>query len=108
MAETLKICATHPYVSDASSVLDMSGSIGNSAIRRPSLVSSPRSFKAASAYSCSSARSRASAGGASMKSKCRRSLMASDLSMSTTLPMFVRWISGTVFSSSSCRNDHRV
>eukprot|EP00964_Phaeocystis_antarctica_P077844 scaffold48367_cov45-Phaeocystis_antarctica.AAC.1 len=30
-----------------------------------------------------------------------RSLMPSDLSMSTTLPRLVRWVSGTVLSSSS-------
>ena len=36
---------------------------------RPSLVSSPRSFNAPSAYNCSSARSNVSAGGGSMKYK---------------------------------------
>lgn len=117
----------------------------------PMVVSSPLSFRAPRAYSCSSARSIVSAprqrrgcgephagvragrrrnvavaraasrrdpacaghhlpnsflvpagptpappvGGGSMKSKLMRSLMPSDLSISTTFPRFVRWISGT-------------
>lgn len=43
-----------------------------------------------------------SCAGGSKKSKCRRSLMPRDLSMSTTLPRFTRWISGMLLSSSSC------
>lgn len=43
------------YSSDAMMVLASMGSSGNSAMRRPSLVSSPRSFSAPSAYNCTSA-----------------------------------------------------
>ena len=43
-----------------------------------------------------------------MKSKCIRSLIPRDLSIRTTLPRFVRWISGTVFGSSSFWKLHAV
>ena len=43
-----------------------------------------------------------------MKSKCIRSLIPSDLSIRTTFPRFVRWISGTVFASSSFWKLHAV
>ena len=84
------------------------GSSGNSAIRRPSFVSSPRSFKEPSAYNCSNARINASAGGRSMKSKWRRSFIPKLFNISTTFPILVRRISGMVFGSSSCWNDQAV
>eukprot|EP00982_Pelagococcus_subviridis_P007730 30718-Pelagococcus_subviridis.AAC.3 len=86
MQHIVAISSLTPYLSLATSVLESIGSSGNSAIRRPSFVSSPRSFSAPNAYSCSSALRSVSAGGASMKSKCIRSLIPSDLSMSTTFP----------------------
>lgn len=43
-----------------------------------------------------------------MNSKCRRSLIPRLLSSSTTFPMLVLWISGTVLSSSSCWKDQAV
>ncbi len=55
------------------------------------------SLSAASAYSCSSARSSDSAGGGSMKSKFIRSLMPRLLSISTTVP--VQWGRGTSSSA---------
>lgn len=84
------------------------GSTGNSAILLPSFVNSPRSFNAPSAYSSSKARISVSPGGGSMNSKPIRSLIPSDLSSRTTMPRFVRWISGTVLASSSLANAHFV
>lgn len=43
-----------------------------------------------------------------MNSNPIKSLMPRDLSKRTTMPRFVRWISGTVFSSSSLANAHLV
>ena len=43
-----------------------------------------------------------------MKSKWMRSLIPNDLSISTTEPRLVRWISGIVLSSSSFRYAHLV
>ena len=47
-------------------------------------------------------------GGASMNAKSSRFSTPSDLSSKTTLPKFVRWISGTCVSSSSSRNCRSV
>ena len=80
----------HWYFSLAMIALDSMGSTGNSAIRRPSFVSSPRSFSAPSAYSSSSARMSVSPGGGSMNSKPIKSLIPNDLSRRTTMPRFVR------------------
>ena len=120
-----RISSEQPYPAERMSIFESCGSIGNSAIRRPSFVSSPRSLSAPRAYlwrkcpppsagfaaneasglqptnSCSSALISVSAGGGSMKSKWMRSLIPSDLSISTTEPRLVRWISGMVLSSSS-------
>ena len=63
---------------------------------------STSTFDAGERDSCSNARMSISAGGGSMKSKWSRSWIPRDLSMSTTEFMLDRWISGTVFSSSSC------
>ncbi len=71
---------------EAMTILASMGSRGNSAMRLPSLVSSPWSFSAPRAYSCSSALKRVSVGGGSMKSKFIRSLMPKDFSISTTFP----------------------
>ena len=68
----------NPYLSEARIILAIMGSQGNSAMRRPSLVSSPRWLRAPSAYSCSSASTSVSWGGGSMKSKLIRSLIPSD------------------------------
>ncbi len=84
------------------------GSTGNSAMRRPIFVNSPRSFKAPSAYSSSSARIKVSPGGGSINSKPIRSLIPRDLRSKTTMPRLVRWISGVVFSSSSLLYAHLV
>jgi len=78
------------------------GSSGNSAMRRPSLVSSPRSLRAPKAYSCSRALSKVSVGGGSMKSKPMRSLMPKLLSISTTLPAYQLPLRG-LKSQSDCR-----
>ncbi len=43
-----------------------------------------------------------------MKSKWTKPLMSSELSMTTTLPRLVRWISGMAVSSSSLRKAHLV
>lgn len=88
--------------------LDNIGSTGNSAIRRPSFVSSPLSFSAPNAYKSSNARIRVSPGGGDMNSKPMRSLMPRDFSNRTTMPRFVRWISGTVLASSSFEKAHFV
>jgi hypothetical protein len=108
MWSATRTSSVHSYFSLAMIVFDNMGSTGNSAIRRPSFVSSPRSLSAPRAYSSSSARMSVSPGGGSMNSKPMRSLMPSDLRRSTTEPRFVRWISGTVFSSSSFANAHLV
>ena len=84
------------------------GSTGNSAMRRPIFVNSPRSFKPPSAYSNSSALIKVSPGGGSINSKPIRSLIPRDLRSKTTIPRLVRWISGTVFSSSSLLYVHLV
>src|ERR1700729_3382886 len=49
-----------------------------------------------------------SVGGGSINSKVIRLLIPKDFSMSTVMPMFVRWISGTVFSSNSFEKAHFV
>lgn len=87
---------------------DNMGSTGNSAIRLPSFVNSPLSFSAPNAYNSSSALISVSPGGGSINSNPIRSLIPSDFSSKTTMPRFVRWISGTVFSSSSFANAHLV
>mmetsp|Transcript_10773 Transcript_10773/g.44578 ORF Transcript_10773/g.44578 Transcript_10773/m.44578 type:complete len:205 (-) Transcript_10773:1826-2440(-) len=102
------ISSEHLRSTLAMSVFDMGGSSGNSAILRPRRVSSPSSSSAPRLYSVSSAVMSVAGGGGSMKSKPIRSLMPSDLSMSTTLPRLVRWISGTGLLSSSCWYDHAV
>lgn len=96
------------YFSLAMIAFDNIGSTGNSAIRRPSFVSSPLSFSAPSAYRSSNARMSVSPGGGSMNSNPIRSLIPRDFSKRTTMPRFVRWISGTVFSSSSFEYAHFV
>lgn len=83
-------CLTH--FSDARIIFDIIGSTGNSAIRRPSFVSSPLWLSAPSAYSCSRARTRVSWGGGSIKSKWMRSLMPRLFSNKTTFPRLVLWI----------------
>src|SRR5216684_3359708 len=49
-----------------------------------------------------------SPGGGSMNSNPMRSLIPSDFNTSTTMPRFVRWISGTVFASNSLLYAHLV
>jgi hypothetical protein len=100
--------STHLKVSEAITALLIIGSTGNSAILLPSLVRSPSSFNAASAYSYSKARINVSAGGGSIKSKWIRSSIPNDLSIRTTVPRLLLYISGTVVSSSSCWNDQAV
>ena len=51
---------------------------------------------------------RVSPGGGSMNSNPMRSLIPRDFRRRTTIPRFVRWISGTVFSSSSLLKAHLV
>lgn len=87
---------------------DNIGSTGNSAIRRPSFVSSPLSFSAPNAYNNSNARMRVSPGGGSRNSNPIRSLIPRDLSKRTTMPKFVLWISGTVLASNSFAKAHFV
>ena len=87
---------------------DNIGSTGNSAIRRPSFVNSPRSLRAPKAYKSSKALMSVSPGGGSKNSNPIRSLMPNDFKSRTTIPKFVRWISGTVFASNSFANAHFV
>mmetsp|Transcript_15676 Transcript_15676/g.59484 ORF Transcript_15676/g.59484 Transcript_15676/m.59484 type:complete len:308 (-) Transcript_15676:713-1636(-) len=108
MAATVSASSTHRNFSAASSILLSSGSVGNSAIRRPSRVSSPRWFSAPSAYSWFSARLSACVGGGSMKSNSIRLWIPRLLSISTTLARLVRWISGTLSSGSSFSKLHGV
>lgn len=89
-------------------LLDNMGSTGNSAIFLPNLVSSPRWFNAPRAYNCSSANTRVSCGGGSMKSKWIKSFIPKLFKSNTTFPRLVLWISGTVLSSSSCLYAHAV
>lgn len=96
------------YFSLAIMAFDNMGSTGNSAIRRPSFVNSPLSFNAANAYNNSNALIRVSAGGLSIKSKSIRLLIPRDFNRRTTMPRFVRWISGMVLSSSSFAKAHLV
>ena len=89
------------YFSEARIILESMGSTGNSAILRPNFVSSPLWFRAPRAYNCSSASTRVSWGGGSMKSKWMRSLIPKLFNSNTTFPKLVLWISGIVLSSSS-------
>lgn len=108
MAMMVNTWSTHLKVSEAITALLIIGSTGNSAILLPSFVRSPSSFNAASAYSYSKARINVSAGGGSIKSKWIRSSIPNDLSIRTTVPRLLLYISGTVVSSSSCWNDQAV
>ena len=62
------------------------GSTGNSAIRRPSLVNSPLSFKAPNAYNYSKALTSISWGGGSIKSNVIKLLIPIDFNIKTTFP----------------------
>ena len=89
---------------------DNIGSTGNSAIRLPSFVNSPRSFSAPKfkAYSSSKARMSVSPGGGSKNSNPIRSLISNDFNIRTTIPKLVLCISGTVLASNSFPNAHFV
>mmetsp|Transcript_24293 Transcript_24293/g.76458 ORF Transcript_24293/g.76458 Transcript_24293/m.76458 type:complete len:208 (-) Transcript_24293:971-1594(-) len=93
----------HPSSSPTMSILARAGSRGNSTILFPMGVSAPVLSSAPRIQSWYMLLRMLSCGGGSMKSNSSRFSMPRDLSSSTTLPRLVRWISGTVFCSISCR-----
>mmetsp|Transcript_13649 Transcript_13649/g.58300 ORF Transcript_13649/g.58300 Transcript_13649/m.58300 type:complete len:267 (+) Transcript_13649:1323-2123(+) len=108
IAMTVSISFEHPRVSAFRSICAKGGSTGNSTIFAPKEVSSPAFPKAPSTQSWYIEFRMFSRGGGSMKSKSSKFSTLSDLRRSTTLPKFVRWISGTVFASSSFWKLHAV
>ena len=101
IATIVRSSSAQPKSTDWIRIFDKGGSSGNSAIRRPCRVSSPSSSEAPSAYSPSSADTNVWTGGASIKSKCSRSLTPIAFMLSTVFPKLVRWISGTLVGSIS-------
>ena len=98
---TVSTSDEHPNSSLFSSAFESWGLRGNSAIFRPSGVSSPSSSRQSSVYRRSMALTSDCVDGGSMKSKWMRSLIPIALSCSTTLSRLARWISGIEFGSIS-------
>ena len=103
IAVTVSTSSEHPSSTDWMRILERGGSSGNSAMRRPRSVSSPSSSSAPSAKSDSIAATRVCTGGASIKSKCIKSLTPIAFMDRTVFPRLVRWISGTDVGSISLR-----
>ena len=101
IAVTVRTSSEQPSSTDWMRIFESGGSSGNSAMRRPSSVSRPSSSRALSAKSDSIAEMSVGTGGASMKSKCSRSLTPIAFIESTVFPRLVRWISGTEVGSIS-------
>lgn len=96
-------CTTSPDVSDNCSHTDKESKRKTKATHTllPSLVRRPSSSSALRAWSCSMAEISVCIGGASMKSKAKRSLMPMAFKLSTVDARLVRWISGTFVANIS-------
>lgn len=108
MATIVIISSEHDKSTEVNSIFESYGSIGNSAISLPSLVSSPSSSKAPKIYSYSIAAIKVWIGGLSMNSKLIKSLIPMAFSNNTVIAKFVLCISGTLTGSISFKNASSV